>query len=971
MVSGLSADGPSFSPDQIAFFTKEVRPLLEANCMECHGGVGKNGKVKIRGEFQIISRRGILKGGGHGSAYNADNPGESHLLKMISYADEEHQMPPKGKLEAEQITTLTKWVEMGLPWTPADQDLLRETEATAKEFTKVNERTRSHWSYRPLTRPEMPKVSDPEWAGNPIDAFLYARLQKEGIVPNGLAEPRALIRRAFANLTGLPPTPEQMESLASNFNESSWKALVEELLASPSYGEKWARHWLDVVRYADSNGFERDGEKPHIWRYRDYVIDAFNKDKPYDQFIREQLAGDELNEVTPTSLIATGYHRLMQWDDEPSDPQQYRYDVLDDNVKTTSEAFLGMTMGCARCHDHKGDPISQREYYSFMAFFTGVTNMDLSRTIQAVGHQVTPEEIAKERAARNTKLEEMEAELAEGLKQAKLKLAEKSPAVREIIESNGKASVLLADSRLVGQEWAYTTETPEDHWWHVGYQPKNWKQGQAPFGQDLPGCRSKWEGNNIWLQKTFQITTVPKTLAMRIFHDEDAEVYLNGQLIFQGKGFTTRYRFLPLDAKAAQALQTGRNVVTVHCKHSVGGRFIDLGLETGLGPDQIFALLREQGQGALPKEGVQRLQNLRREWEKLRSAPLEAEVKAMTVQETGSKPEEMFIHRRGSVHAPGDPAPPAFPEILGGGEPKTFARSNPKTSGRRRVLADWIASRDNRRTARVMVNRLWQHHFGRGLCPTPNDFGFLGQEPQHAELLDWLACEFMDRGWSIKEMQRLILSSRAFRLSSAPNEASHARDPQNLYHWRMDMRRLNAEEIRDAMLCVTGQINRKIGGESFFLKLPAEVIETASTKEGKWGQSPPEEQNRRSIYIKIKRSLQPPELMEFDFADTDASCAARFATTVPTQALAMLNSASTNEHAEKLAARLAKEQSTWEARIRRGIELVTTRPARSEEIALCQALIRELQDRHKLSEKAALERFCLMALNLNEFIYVD
>lgn len=364
---------PDFTSEQVAFFTKEVRPLLNEHCIRCHGGKDSKGKVKIRSGLQLISRRGVVLGGEYGSAIDQQNPANSLLLKMVSYVDEDHEMPPKAKLSDEQLATLNKWVEMKAPWTPGDINKLEGTEEAAST-TKVNETTKNFWSYRPLKTPEVPKVPDSHWAKNPLDAFVFARLAENGLKPNPPATKEELTRRAYHNITGLAPTPEQVATFVKDESPGAWAALVDELLDSPQYGEKWARHWLDVVRYAESNGFERDSEKPHIWRYRDWVIDAYNNDKPYDRFILEQLAGDELDEVTPESMIATGFFRLMQWDDEPADRLQHRYDVLDDVLRSATEGFLGMTIGCARCHDHKGDPIPQTDYYSFMAFFNGVTN---------------------------------------------------------------------------------------------------------------------------------------------------------------------------------------------------------------------------------------------------------------------------------------------------------------------------------------------------------------------------------------------------------------------------------------------------------------------------------------------------------------------------------------------------------------------------------------------------------------------
>ncbi|MFT4642163.1 MAG: hypothetical protein ACI8T1_005509, partial [Verrucomicrobiales bacterium] len=898
LISVLLSTAADFSDEQISFFKEEAKPLLLANCVKCHGGLDKNGKVKVRSGLQLISRRGIIQGGSLGSSYNPDQPEDSLLLQMLTYKDDEHQMPPSGKLSEADLATLTHWVTMGLPWTPEDADKLVkvEEESVDHERTKINDYTKSYWSYKPLKRPDVPVVSDVDWNTNPIDAFIFAKLKEQGLTPNPAAEAEAVIRRAYHNITGLPPAPEEMEREAKGFTPSSWAALVDTLLESPHYGEKWARHWLDVVRYAETNGFERDSTKEYIWRYRDYVIRAFNEDKPYDQFIREQLAGDELDEVTPDSLIATGYHRLMQWDDEPADRPQHVYDVLDDNLRTTSEGILGMTIGCARCHDHKGDPISQKDYYNFMAFFHGVTQMDKQRVIQNIDVAMQP----KEREARERSLQErkqsLSAKILELENKAKAKLVKLLP--NESLHGTTSASpTLISLSKDRPQNWSYTTSKPTEDWSSVGYRPKDWKSGLGPFGRH-PKARTAWESADIWLQKSFGLTSLPSGLTLTIQHDEDVEVYLNGQLIFKATGHITDYNKIALEKEAVAALQTGRNVVSMHVKQTEGGQFIDLGLEADFGSERLAKLIKEHRAEFFDDQEAGRYKNWRDQLAKLRDEEATAGMRVMMVQEHGTKAEPLHVHLRGSVHAPGDEVQPAFPSIFGGLEPSIpIPKPGAKTTGRRRVLADWMASNDNPRTARVMMNRVWQHHFGRGICPSSNDFGFLGEMASHPELLDWLACEFMEKGWSLKAMHRLIMSSKAYQMSSRGNEMALTKDPQNTYFWRFDMRRLSAEEIRDGMLAITGKLNTKLGGPSFYPTLPQEVLDTSSTGAGKWGKSSPEEEARRSVYITIKRSLKPPELTDFDFADTDAPCAARFVTTVPIQALAMLNSKVVNDHA--------------------------------------------------------------------------
>ncbi len=966
------ASEQEFSPAEVAFFREEVRPILEANCFKCHGGEDAGGKPKIRSGLQLISRRGILQGGSLGPAVDPADSEQSLLLQMISYKDDEHEMPPSGQLPEEERKTLTRWVEMGLPWTPEDADLLVEVEDEAeRSITEINEHTRAYWSYRPMKRPEVPQVGDPAWSQNPIDAFVLDRLKEKGLMPNGVAAPRVLVRRAYHNVIGLPPAPDEVDRLAEDFSEEKWRSLIDELLESPHYGEKWARHWLDVVRYAESNGFERDSAKEHIWRYRDYVIRALNEDKPYDRFILEQLAGDELDEVTPDSLIATGYHRLMQWDDEPADRKQHVYDVLDDNVRVTSEGFLGMTLGCARCHDHKGDPVSQEDYYRFMAFFHGVTPMDQRRVIENIDLAMPREEMEK----RQREWDERRARLARTIREMEAKAKRKLRVLLpdETLEGTASASpTLIPLSQERPQNWTYTTTRPAEDWFTVGFRPRDWKQGLAPFGRHRL-AKTPWRSPEIWMQKTFGLTSLPSALTLTIRHDEDVDVYLNGQLVFQATGHITENREVLLDKEALSAAQTGRNVVAVHVSQTVGGQFIDLGLEADFGGHALAQLIeRHHDEVFTPDEG-RRYRRMREELDRLHEEESRGGVQAMIVQEHGPEAEPMFVHLRGSVHNPGKQVAPGFPEILGGGTPSIpESEEGAQSSGQRRVLAEWIASPDNPRTARVAVNRLWQHHFGRGLCPTPSDFGFLGELASHPDLLDWLACELVDRRWSLKAMHRLIMTSRTYRLSSRAQEEGLSRDPENQWLWRFNMRRLSAEELRDGMLKVAGQLNRRVGGPSFYPTLPPEVLATSSTGAGKWGRSTPEEEARRSVYITVKRSLKPPELTDFDFADTDAPCAARFVTTVPNQALFFLNSKVVNDRAAELAQRLRREAGDdVEAQVKLGLRLISVREPQETEVKRCLAMIDAFVEKHQLSPEAALDRFCLLALNLNEFLYID
>jgi hypothetical protein len=735
-------------------------------------------------------------------------------------------MPPQGKLPQAQIDALTRWVRAGTPW-PASHASL-EPEEDHHATPQVNEETKQFWSFQPVKRPEVPAVRFKAWVSNPIDSFVLKRLEEARLQPNPAAERTALIRRAYFDLTGLPPAADEVDAFVRDRSPNAWERVVDRLLDSPQYGERWGRHWLDLVRYAESNSYERDGAKPNAWRYRDYVIRAFNDDKPYDQFVLEQLAGDELGERTPERLIATGYYRLGIWDDEPADPQQALYDDLDDIVSTTSQVFLGLTVGCARCHDHKLDPLPQKDYYRFLAFFSGVNRYGVR----------SPE------------------------------------------------SVTAASLRPIAPE------------------------------EEVERQRAVIEAHQRRVRRTFrQIEEIEKKILEDLQPVEKEE-------------WRTEERRVPI-----------------------------LGM-------RVPRLVSE--------EEFQRYQQLVDERAQLRRSRPTALDMALCVTEVGTEPRPTHVLLRGNPHVPGDPVEPGFLSVLSPPEPRIEAPPHGDTSGRRRALAEWIASPENPLTARVMANRIWQYHFGRGIVRSSNDFGFQGDKPTHPELLDWLAAEFTEQGWQMKPLHRLIMTSSAYRMSSAGQTSALRTDPENNLLWRFDMRRLSAEEVRDSILAVNGSLNPKMGGPSFYPSLPHEVLAGQSMPGAGWGRSSPEEERRRSVYIFVKRSLAVPIIASFDGPETDFTCPSRFASTQPTQALGMLNSAWTNEQA-RVFAEFTKEAAGEDlrAQVRFVLRQVLQREPAGPEVARGIRFIEVVREEEGLSTDDALQKFCLIALNLNEFIYLD
>lgn len=806
------------SADAVRFFESRIRPVLAENCFRCHG------PDKQKDGLRLDSLACMKTGGKQGTVLVPGKAAESLLIQAVNHTGG-LKMPPKGKLTREQIADLARWVTMGAPW-PAGA-----APARPAEF-RISDQARAHWAFQPVKRPAVPTVKNQAWVANPIDAFILARLEMKGLAPNSPANRRQLIRRLSYDLTGLPPSPAEVEAFVQDRAADAWRKRIDQLLASPRHGEQWGRHWLDLVRFAETNSYERDGPKPHAWRYRDYVIRSFNEDKPYDQFIREQLAGDELKGQGPDALIATGYYRLGIWDDEPTDPLQARYDGLDDIVATTGQVFLGLTLDCARCHDHKLDPISQKDYYRFLAFFHNINHY------------------------RNGGPTDLQPIFASA--QARKDHEDKVRALRE-------------------------------------------KRAEATRKMAV-------------IEKAFQ-------------------------------------ELLARDQQAGTARRP---------------------------PAALPRRIADHGERLLGKERFALYQKLQASLTALDKQQAPAD-QALCITEAGNKAPDTFVLQRGNPHVKGDKVEPGFPEIFNANLPDIpRPPGHARTTGRRLALASWIASPANPLTARVIANRVWQYHFGRGLVRSSNNFGLHGDQPTHRELLDWLAAELVNpsdpqaRPWSLKHLHRLILTSSTYQMSAQGNPKALAVDSANDLFWRVDMRRLTGEEIRDSILAVSGDLNLKMHGPGVYPEMPREVLAGQSMPGSGWGKSPREEQNRRSIYAHVKRSLLVPILESFDAADADRSNPSRFATTQPTQALLMLNNKFLNQQAGRLAARLRKQAGPDpDQQVALALQLATGRPASSAEIKRGADLMKLLQKKDGASREAALTHFCLLVFNLNEFVYLD
>ena len=962
----ISAQEKTLTPAAIQFFETKVRPVLAENCFECHG------EKKQKRDLRLDSLAAMLEGGDNGPAIVPGHPEKSLLVKAINH-DGDVKMPSKTrKLPREQIDALTQWIKMGAPWPGSDK-----TVAKKKGEFLITDKDRSHWAYVPVKRPTPPEVKNNAWVRNPIDAFILTKLEAKGLQPAPPASKQEIARRLYYDIIGLPPTPKEIEAFVNDAAPDAYEKLVDKLLAMPQYGEKWARHWLDLVRYAETNSYERDNPKPNIWRYRDYVIRAFNEDKPFDRFLREQLAGDELFPGDTDALIATGFYRLGVWDDEPVDPKQARYDGLDDIIATIGQSMLGMTLDCARCHNHKIDPIAQKDYYKMVAFLHGVNHYRGGGPddVRPIGDPKQMEAYKK-------------------IEQAHEEKRAKAQTAISTIESEFR-KLYKPGTQLIGNDLDDLTYRFYRNAWTMlpdFSQFKHEDEGKLPkkLFDISPRTRNEAFG---FVYDGFLIVPQDGKYTFFLDSDDGSRLTLNGKPIITYDGIhgTGKVQTATIELKRGRLpvkLEYFQNVFGYGLYVAWSGPdFAKRNLSApsdGKASGDINEQIHLEGARVLGEKRYQEWFGLLKQLNYLRKAPtLPAVDMALCVVEAGANAPDAFVFNRGNPHVPTDKVEPGFPSVFNIPDPPMPAvKPGAKSSGRRTVLANWIASKDNPMTARVMVNRLWQHHFGRGIVRTPNDYGVQGMRPTHPELLDWLASEFVLPGgegsnaWSMKAMHRLILTSNAYRMASRTDakstELGIKLDQGNDLFWRFEMRRLTAEEIRDSILAVSGNLNLKMSGPGIFPPIPKEVLAGQSVPGRGWTKSSPEEAARRSVYVHVKRSLALPILEAFDVAETDRTTAVRFSSTVPTQALSLLNGEFMNDQAKIFANRVKHAAGTsMNAEVRIALSLATSRQPSPAEVTRGVALIAALQREDGLSADAALQAFCLVVLNLNEFVYLD
>ena len=889
----LSVPNTSAQPQQPVSFNNDVLPILAGNCFKCHGDTLQLSKLDLR------SRSAMLKGGERGPAIVPGDAEASRLYRLVS-GKEKPLMPLDGRLTDAQVILLRDWINQGAPWQGKD---VVESNSTASASTasleemQIPPEAHQYWAFRKPARPPLPQPLDQKWAHHPVDAFLMQVLEEKGLTPAPPADPATLIRRATLDLLGLPPSPEEVAVFVNDTSPDAWEKLIERLLASPHYGERWGRHWLDVARYADSNGFEHDFDRPTAWRYRDYVIQSFNKDTPYNIFIAEQLAGDELDNVTFDSKIATSFLRAgPRVGFREKDNPQYRLDYLDDMIATTSMGMLGLTVQCARCHNHKFDPIPQKDYYRMQAVFFPYVDVKCYQASE----------------------EETRAFLA---KQEKIDADEK-PLYEQIAALEAPYREKIFISEVLGR-------FPEDAQVAV----------KTPEPQRTPG-------QQLLANQLLQAVGVSNESVKRALSVED------------------RTRKEALEAKIRE-LEKSRP------KEPPSG----IGVTDG---DYRFAP-DGPGDEPAPGKGIKQDPSLQGTYLHRGDGPY--------------IPPPSYFLVRGDMNTRGSQMESGFVGIITEGKPRTaIPPFNRHTSGRRRALAEWIGSPDNPLTARVMVNRIWHHHFGRGIVATLNNFGKMGERPTHPELLDWLASEFVAQGWSTKQMHRLIMTSNAYRMSSQyENDTDQKADPNNRLLWKFPIQRLDAEALRDSLLAVSGGLNREVGGPPVFPKVDQKLLD--SMRHGLWKTDETESKaSRRSVYVYRKRGMPFPLFDVFDLPDQNVTCDRRYVSTVPTQALTLLNNEFVLAQAQALAERVAAEAgSERTAQLVRAYLIVLGRNPTEAEKRLnlefldqqCQyhqaRLIREKSGGSAVSQasvatgqaaSAALADLAHVLLNLNEFVYV-
>ena len=917
--SSLAADSPS--PAQIEFFENKIRPVLVDHCYSCHSDQSE----KVKGGLRLDTREALLRGGTSGAVLVPGEPDASLLIKAVRYQDEELQMPPKNKkLPAEQIADLEAWVKMGAP-DPRTAD-------GPRPLTDIAEARARHWAFQPVSSPSPPKVNQTRWVQTPVDAFVLAKLEQKKLKPAPPADRRTLIRRVCYDLIGLPPTPEEVTAFVNDPQPDAYARLVERLLASPHYGERWGRYWLDVARYADTKGYLAGGEErryPFSYTYRDYVIRAFNEDKPYDQFLIEQIAADRLPSGEDKSeLAALGFLTLgRRFLNNPND-------IIDDRIDVVTRGTLGLTVSCARCHDHKFDPIPTKDYYGLHGIFASSEEPAELPLLAPVRETPEYQDYLKQKAKLEAEIEEFkDQEVAKFIGELRQNVGDYLLAARDVtgLKEQTQFDTFARERKLI----------PEVLRRWMTYLDARSQTNDAIFTPwfelsrlDEPDFLMK---SQPWLAEFGSASTrVNPAVARAVVaaaadsRKQVAEVY--NQLFRQIDGeWKTN---LTVAAKEKQPAPTS---LAEPDREALRAFLYQAGTPINLPKDEARTIhARRLNEGSA---------ELRGKITALGWTHPGVPVRAMAlVDKTKASNSRVFL--RGNPGSPGPEAPRQFLTVLSAPEGPDF------TNGSGRLeLARAIASRDNPLTPRVQVNRVWSHHFGAGLVSTPGDFGVRTEAPLHRELLDYLAAAFMENGWSTKRLHRLILLSATYQQSSEVKPENFAADPENRYLHHMSRRRLDLEALRDTLLAVSGRLDLTMGGA------PVDIIAEPYSP-------------RRTVYGLIDRQNLPGLFRTFDFANPDTSSQGRFHTTVPQQALFLLNSPFVAEQARHLVqaeevAHALNDPEKVQAIHRR----VWQRPADAGEVGLAEQFLASQSTTN--AALAPLEKYAQVLLLSNELMFVD
>ncbi|GAB4138016.1 MAG: PSD1 and planctomycete cytochrome C domain-containing protein [Planctomycetaceae bacterium] len=963
-------------------FARDIKPIFANHCVKCHG------PEKQEGGLRLDHRDPALRGGDSGALFVSGKSKESELIRRILSKDESEKMPPPEKankpLSAQQIATLRKWIDEGGHWPNTGERLVVKSD---------------HWAFQPLRNNAPPKFDDrkaKQWIRNPIDAFILAKLRERNIEPSPAADRYTLIKRLSYDLIGLPPTPEEVDAFVQDRSPNAYEKLVDRLLASKHFGERWGRHWLDKARYADSDGYEKDRPRNNAWRYRDWVIQAINQDMPFDQFTREQIAGDLLPNATPSQKLATAFHRQTLTNTEGgTDKEQFRVEAIFDRVATTGTVWLGLTVGCAQCHSHKYDPLTQAEYYQLFAFYNNgdETNTTIDRSPEAVA------KYQKDKAAYDAKVKSLTEQLAalqkklspgypvwEKAVQAKLKATSKNPIrfhdlkIEKLTSKSGAKLTPQKDGSIL-----VTGKTPDTDTYILEARPLNTEitgfRIEALADKRLPNRGPGRTAHGNFVLTYFRIDPIPLP-NVRI---RPAPKFTKATHSFAQNKFPAS-KALERNPKTGWAIspQMGKNhhaTFVLERPWGQGGlRAIRITLEQNYGGNHVLGMFRvkamtgTQPQSTLPKEILSALavspsnRNAKQKAALLRhfalqnndyrkldgalaalkkKAPASPTMTVRVISQRTNNPRKTRIMRRGDFLQPQAEVQPETPAVLHPLKPRR------KTGMPDRLdLANWLVDEHNPLTPRVVVNQVWSQLFGNPIVGTVNDFGTRGDKPTHPELLDWLGRAFM-RGatpdakgtkpapWSRKALIRLIVNSATYRQSSRHRPELQEKDPQNNLLARQNRFRVQAETVRDIHLAASGLLSRKIGGPSVFPPMPADVAALSYAGNFRWNTSKGADRYRRGMYTFFKRTAPYPNLITFDCPDSNTTNVRRRTSNTPLMALTTLNNIVFVEASQAMARRVLTEKTlqTDEDRITRAFRLCVARKPTERELSQFQKLL--------------------------------